>query len=197
MFIYYVYAYLRENGSPYYVGKGKDSRYKEKHSIPLPNDPKRIIFLEKNLSNIGACALERRYIRWYGRQCNASGILLNQTEGGDGGDTSLSAAYIKAKNAGHFNGHKHKSAKCLEEANIKRRKTLMGHEVSQETRQKLRDAKLGKCYRRGFKITEEHKDKLRQPREKFTCENCNQVVGGKTNYIRWHGINCKKCKKGA
>ena len=84
MFIYYVYAYLREDGSPYYIGKGKNQRaYSNTHTVPKPPN-NRIVFLETNLSNVGACALERRYIRWYGKKCDGSGILRNTTDGGDG-----------------------------------------------------------------------------------------------------------------
>ena len=77
--IYYVYAYLRTNGTPYYIGKGKDDRaYSKNHYVDLPIKF-RIIFLEKNLTEIGALALERRYIRWYGRLDNDTGILTDKT----------------------------------------------------------------------------------------------------------------------
>lgn len=85
MYIYYVYAYLRDSDkTPYYIGKGKDNRaFSKQHNIPLPNKSN-IVFLEQNLSEIGAFALERFYIRWYGRKINNSGILRNISEGGDG-----------------------------------------------------------------------------------------------------------------
>lgn len=60
-FIYYVYAYLRKDGSPYYIGKGKGKRaYKKnkKDIVKVPKDKSRIIFLETNLSEIGALALK-------------------------------------------------------------------------------------------------------------------------------------------
>ena len=39
--------------------------------------------------------------------------------------------------------------------------------------------------------TEEEREKMRVPKSKFSCVHCNAVVGGKSNYLRWHGDNCK------
>jgi hypothetical protein len=83
---FYVYAYLRHDGSPYYIGKGKDKRAwkKGKDEIGKPIDISRIVILQENLSDDEAKEHEINLIKIYGRIDLGNGILRNKTDGGDG-----------------------------------------------------------------------------------------------------------------
>ena len=90
---YYVYAYLNADNTPYYIGKGKNNRAFEKHKNVITPPASRIVILENNLSEIGAFAIERRMIKWYGRKFNNTGILENKSEGGPIGSIDREALW--------------------------------------------------------------------------------------------------------
>jgi len=82
---YYTYAYLREDRTPYYIGKGKRDRiYSTRRRLKPPKDKSRIIFLKQNLTEEEAFKHERYMIAVFGRKDNGTGILRNLTDGGDG-----------------------------------------------------------------------------------------------------------------
>ncbi len=83
---FYVYAYLREDGTPYYIGKGCKNRAYDyhRHNIKPPKDKNRIIFLKKGLTDQEAYDYEKEMISFYGRKDLGTGILRNLSDGGHG-----------------------------------------------------------------------------------------------------------------
>ena len=95
---YYVYMYLREDGTPYYVGKGTGYRaYSKDRTIKPPKDLSRIIFHAQNLTEEEAFAIEIEQIKKYGRVNNNTGILRNLTDGGEGSSGNIVSEETRAK----------------------------------------------------------------------------------------------------
>jgi hypothetical protein len=82
---FYTYAYLREDRTPYYIGKGiKDRIHNPLHnSIHLPPKERRL-FLKQNLTEEDAFKHEIYMIAVFGRKDLGTGILRNMTNGGQG-----------------------------------------------------------------------------------------------------------------
>ena len=98
---YYTYAYLREDGTPYYIGKGKGKRVYDEYnrtSCPVPKDKNRIIFLKQNLTEEEAFKHEIYMIYILGRKNNGTGILRNLTDGGEGFSSSNMKEFWKKRN---------------------------------------------------------------------------------------------------
>jgi hypothetical protein len=179
MTIYYVYAYLRKSdNTPYYIGKGKNGRaYDPNHKVSVPKDRTRIVFLETNLTNIGALALERRYIRWYGRKDNGTGILLNRTDGGDGRSGSPLTEEQKSHLSNVLTGIPKPSSSRPGELN-----PFYGKKHSHETLLIQREAKLG-----------EKNGMFGRKQKRVVCPNCNKDTSANV-YAAYHGDKCKSLK---
>jgi hypothetical protein len=166
---FYTYAYLREDGTPYYVGKGTGRRCFQPHGkTPVPEDRSKILLLKQNLTEEEAFEHEIYMISILGRKTVNGGLLINFTDGGEGHSGFVQSEETKQKRARSNSGRKRTPEQCARISASKRGKglsdehkasisqTLAGHTQSLETRAK-RSAAL-----KGRPLSPEHRAKLKK-----------------------------------
>ena len=135
---FYVYQYIREDGSPYYVGKGTGNRAYDDHGrISVPKDENRIIIVEENMLEQDALEKEKKLIAEYGRKDKGTGILLNLTDGGEG-----------------LSNPSDSTRKKMRDNNLSGITGMLGKQHSAITKQQMSDS----AKKRGF--SEEHRKKI-------------------------------------
>jgi hypothetical protein len=96
---FYTYAYLREDRTPYYIGKGTGNRaYIKRYGNGRARRPKNlnnIILLKQNLTEEEAFRHEKYMIAVFGRKDLGTGILHNRTDGGEGAIGSVRTLEFK------------------------------------------------------------------------------------------------------
>ena len=180
---YYTYAYLREDRTPYYIGKGKGNRiYYTYKRIKPPKDKSRIIFLKQNLTEEEAFKHEIYMIAVFGRKDLGTGILQNLTDGGEGVSGLSHSEETKRKMS---EVHKNPS----EETRRKKSDARKGKTLSDETKRKMSEAHKGKTHSEQSKRKVSEANKGKTQSEQTKRKRSVNIKGRK-----WWNDGCGNCK---
>lgn len=191
--VFYVYAWLRPCGTPFYIGKGKGRRDVSTQrsrafkcvvgEITSTGAAPKVVRIADNLNESDAFELEAEEIYKYGRIDCGTGVLVNQSDGGEGASGTIMSAETRAKISRLMKGKPKSAEHKAKVSAAKRGGTLsaehrakigaaqkgrpksatqrartsasnMGKKRSQETRDKNRAARIGKT------LSEETKAKV-------------------------------------
>jgi group I intron endonuclease len=221
--MYYVYSYLREDLSPYYIGKGTKGRAyaSANHRINAPKDRERIYILKDNLTEQEAYDLEKLYIKMFGRVDLGDGILRNLSDGGEGPTNYKPTPEQRRKISLSRMGEKHPlyGVSPSTETREKQRQALQGRFVGEKnpmynkTHTEENKKKISDLHKRVPK-TEEQKRKMsiaakgkkkppgmaeklkeRAKKYKFTYKNGNIVVDSIPEFCRKTGYHSGALRK--
>jgi stress response protein SCP2 len=178
-----VYRHIRlDKNEPFYIGIGRDEarafskKGRNRHwRFITTKSNYEIDILFEDLSWEQACEKEREFIALYGRKDLSKGTLVNMTDGGDGGDTSMYIDYKK-----------------LNENKDHGKATLHPNYIATRTNKNLTSLKVKLKAQANRKAVgyEYSTKKMRAGLTKIQCPYCLKE-GDIGNMTRWHFKNCK------
>ena len=181
--MYYTYAYLREDKTPYYIGKGSANRIRQNNgrSCNKPKDKSRIIFLKQNLTEEEAFIHEIYMIAIFGRKDLGTGILHNRTDGGEGSSglvlSEATKKIMSEAKSGKSKTEEHR--KKLSEANKGKNNPFYGKTRTEESRKKQSETRKGMI----------HLDETKRKQSEVKKGENNPNYGKK-----WWNDGCGNCK---
>ncbi|MGA2886131.1 MAG: NUMOD3 domain-containing DNA-binding protein [Halobacteriota archaeon] len=168
---FYTYLWLREDGTPYYAGKGSGKRafQKDRHRQNPPPEERIVVYPAQ--SEADALETEIVLIWYYGRKDLGTGILRNMTNGGEG--YANPSADVRNNISMRMKGNTY----------------MVGVRRTLETREKMGRAQIGNKKCLGRKRTSEEKLCISESHKgkKFTAEhkaNLSEAHKGKNTGSR-------------
>jgi len=169
---FYTYAYLREDRTPYYIGKGtRDRIFANNRVTKKPKDKSKIIFLKQNLTEDEAFKHEIYMIDVFGRKDLGTGILHNRTNGGEGSSgfthseetknkmSQTRKGKVPSEETRNKIGERQKGKVIPEYQKNKISQSHKGKKHSEETKKKMSEMRKGRT------LSDEHKKKLSESRK--------------------------------
>ena len=204
---FYVYMYCKPNGTPFYVGKGKEDRWEYhikqakkqrttdgnklkintiRKILKQGNEPL-IKFIDTDLSEEQAFELEEFLISEIGRIDLGTGTLTNLTNGGEGSTGTIVSQETRSKRSLSMSGENNPNfgKKDTPEMIEAKRQRMLGRVMgacTEQRKENIRKATLG--------IKKSTTENMKKPKCKVQCPYCHKEVSG-GNLARWHGDNCK------
>lgn len=164
---YYTYAWLREDMTPYYVGKGIDNRAYRSHrrgdKYMSPPSRDKVLFLKKNLTEFDAYKHENYIINILGLK-SEGGILINMSYGGEGSSGRKATEYCiqrsKETNLGKTLTEEHRKKVSQQ---VSQRRWWNNGKIDKHTIECPGDEwVLGRLYAKNRQITDEYRKKCSQ-----------------------------------
>jgi len=193
----YLYRHVRlDKQEPFYVGIGLDPKagtyprafYTKGRSVYWHNIANktqyRVEIMLDDLTWEDACEREREFIALYGRSDKGTGVLVNQTDGGDGGTGVIVKPETREKIRNYqlsLNKKGKPGRKWTPESIEKRSATVTGSKRTEEQKSKMRKPKANKT-------------NYSYPKPKIPCDVCG-FMAQPAAIKRWHNINCKSNKQ--